>query len=340
MKNIIQQIKDLESVNTLSKHEQIVQGIINSIKENIVQKGDVLPSVNTMIKELGFARETIAKAYKELIYSGIIESKNRLGYFVASVETEQTLKVALVLYAFDIFQETFYENFRNGLGENVQLDIFFHHNNFITLKSIVDNLKGKYGMYVVAPIPHPNISDILKKLPSNRVLIIDRYIESDEDYSYIVQEFRESSYKAFVELKDKIKKFDKLVFYFKPNSAEPQEILESFHKFIKEYNINGVVEDCYKPGSIEKGKVYFTIHNLELWAMLKDSKAKDLVIGKDVGFISHNDDIVKEIIFDGVTTFSTDFSAMGKEAAEYVKNLKGQKIKKVIPTVLINRNSL
>ncbi|MNQ68751.1 hypothetical protein D3C85_833150 [compost metagenome] len=72
--------------------------------------------------------------------------------------------------------------------------------------------------------------------------------------------------------------------------------------------------------------------------MLKDSKIKGFKIGKDIGFISHNDDIVKEIIFDGVTTFSTDFAEMGKKAANFVLNRK--KIQEIIPTVLIDRNSL
>ncbi|NJN50064.1 MAG: GntR family transcriptional regulator [Polaribacter sp.] len=340
MKNVIHQIKLLESVKTLSKNERIVQGVLNAINENILKKEDALPSVNTMITELGYARQTVAKAYKELVYTGVIESKNRVGYFVATVNSEQTLKVALVLYAFDIFQETFYENFRNGLGENIQLDIYFHHHNMETFQNIVESIKGKYGMYVIAPIPHKKTPSILKLLPTNRLLLVDRYIETKEDYSYLAQEFKESSYNAFVALKDKIKKFDKIVFYFKHSTAEPNEILESFKRFVTDYKIESVIEEGYKPGTLEKGKVYFTIHNLELWAMLKDSKTKGLQIGKDVGFISHNDDIVKEIIFDGVTTFSTDFALMGKEAAEYVLNSKGEKVQKIIPTVLINRNSI
>ena len=338
MKNIIRQIQELESVNSLSKHEQIVQGVLNAINEKAVAKGDILPSVNTMIKELGFARETVAKAYKELVHTGIVESKNRLGYFVATEDTQQELKVALILYAFDIFQETFYETFRKNLGENVQLDIFFHHNNYETFESLVATIKGKYGMYVIAPIPHKKTAEILRLLPSNRLLIVDRFIKTPEDYSYVVQEFEKSSYQAFVDLKDRIKKFDQIVFYFKPSSAEPEEILRSFKKFMKDFQINGVIKDAYQPGSLEKGKVYFTIHNLELWEMLKDSKAKGLKIGSDIGFISHNDDIVKEIIFDGVTTFSTDFSQMGKKAAEFV--LGKEKVQTIIPTKLVNRNSL
>lgn len=338
MKQIIQQIKNLESINSFSKHEQLVQGIINAIDEKVVTKGDLLPSVNTFISELGFARETIAKAYKELVHRGIIESKNRLGYFVATNDVKQELKVALLIFAFDIFQETFYENFRKGLGKNVQLDIFFHHNNFDTFESIVQNIKGKYGMFVIAPIPSVKTPPVLKLLPTNRVLLVDRYIETDEDYNYVAQEFGDSSYNAFVQLKDKIKKYDEIIFFFKPSSAEPDEILNSFKRFMKDYKIKGVIKEEYVSGSLEKGKVYFTIHNLELWEMLKDSKVKGLKIGTDIGFISHNDDIVKEIIFDGVTTFSTDFAEMGKKAANFVLNRK--KIQEIIPTVLVDRNSL
>ncbi|QDW21401.1 GntR family transcriptional regulator [Flavobacterium sp. KBS0721] len=338
MKQIIQQIKNLESINSLSKHEQLVQGIINAIDEKVVTKGDLLPSVNTFISELGFARETIAKAYKELVHRGIIESKNRLGYFVATNDVKQELKVALLIFAFDIFQETFYENFRKGLGKNIQLDIFFHHNNFDTFESIVQNIKGKYGMFVIAPIPSKKTPAVLKQLPTNRVLLVDRFIKTDEDYNYVAQEFGDSSYNAFVQLKDKIKKYDEIIFFFKPSSAEPDEILNSFKRFMKDYDIKGVIKEEYVSGSLEKGKVYFTIHNLELWEMLKDSKIKGLKIGSDIGFISHNDDIVKEIIFDGVTTFSTDFSEMGKKAANFVLNRK--KIQEIVPTILVDRNSL
>lgn len=338
MNEIIRQIKELESINTLSKHEQLVQGVLNAIDSKVVMKGDILPSVNIIIKELGFARETIVKAYRDLVHRGVIESKNRLGYFVATENIGQELKVALVLFAFDMFQETFYKSFRNSLGENVHLDVFFHHNNFDTFENIIQNIKGKYGMCVIAAISNEKTKGLLKQLRKDNILLIDRFIKTDEDYNYIVQEFSESSYKAFEQLKDKIKKYDQMVFFFKPSTAEPSEIFLSFKRFIENYNINAVIESEYRPGSIEKGKVYFTIDNLELWEMLKDSKTTGLKIGKDVGFISHNDDIIKEIIFDGVTTFSTDFVCMGSKAADFVLHRK--KIQEVIPTLLINRNSL
>ena len=78
--------------------------------------------------------------------------------------------------------------------------------------------------------------------------------------------------------------------------------------------------------------------NTELYLMIKDCKARNLVLGKDVGLLSHNDEPVKELIGDGITTFSTDFALMGQKAAECV--LSREKIQETVPTVLIRRNSL
>ncbi|WP_217707031.1 substrate-binding domain-containing protein [Pedobacter ghigonis] len=72
--------------------------------------------------------------------------------------------------------------------------------------------------------------------------------------------------------------------------------------------------------------------------MLKDTKVKGLKVGKDLGIISHNDDNVKEIIFDGITTFSIDFAEMGRLAAEFVLSLNP--VKHVMENKLIRRNSL
>ena len=43
----------------------------------------------------------------------------------------------------------------------------------------------------------------------------------------------------------------------------------------------------------------------------------NLVIGKQVGIISYNETPLKKIILNGITTISTDFEAMGIEAANH-----------------------
>ncbi|MBT8297793.1 MAG: winged helix-turn-helix domain-containing protein, partial [Maribacter sp.] len=117
---LIDKIIELKKNHSLSKHEQLVNGILDSIEEGILQRGDQLPSINKMVSELGYARKTIVKAYEELKKRGLIESKKLKGYFIVSEETKVTLRIALLLFAFQRFQEEFYNTFRKELGKRFQ----------------------------------------------------------------------------------------------------------------------------------------------------------------------------------------------------------------------------
>src|ERR1700748_1522653 len=191
---------ELAEVPSFSKHDRLVQGIINAIDEKIIVRDDMLPSVNTMIKELHFSRETIVKGFRELIGRGIIESKNRLGYFVANGNTDQTLTVALLMYNLDTFEEQFYRNFRHELGKDVHLNIYFHHGNIEIFETILQQIKGKYGMYVLAPIPHPKTAILLETIPRNKFLMFDRYEPLKGEFNHITQEFEQATYTALSEL--------------------------------------------------------------------------------------------------------------------------------------------
>lgn len=334
---IYDEIKSL-SVFNKSKNDQIIGGIENCLETDRLRIGDKLPSVNEMIKALGFARQTIVNAYQELIERGIVVSTNRLGYFIVKQEITQRLRVCLILYAFDTFQETFYNSFLERLGEDIAVDLFFHHNNFDVFQQTVNNCKSKYGMYVIAPVADKRSEELVAELPPHKTLIVDRYIEMDEAYSYIAQEFKESSYAAFQSLLTDIKRFDEFVFLYRKDSAEPSDILLSFKKFIKDNKLNGRVKAQYSPADLQKGKVFFLINNLELWVILKDIKKEGLLLGEEIGILSHNDDPVKEIIFDGITTFSIDFAELGRLAGEFVLNK--QPIHYIMPCTLYKRKSL
>ncbi len=334
--SVIQKIQELEEVASMSKHEQLVRGIENAIDDKMLVHGSMLPSVNVMVRELGFARKTIVKAYSELKDRGIIESKNRLGYFVTNSATGQTIKVALLLYAFHTFQEVFYNTFRKAVGDKVQIDVFFHHNNFEVYENTLNNIIDKYGICVVAPIPKSK--NLLRKIPPNKLLIVDRLEDMGEEYSYIAQRFHEPTYQALMTLKDKILSFNEFSIFFKQNVDYPKGILSAFKQFGKENNIRTSIESKYETGMVKAGSVYFTVGDTDLWELLKDCRKKGLELGKDVGILSHNDSPVKEIICGGITTVSTNFEIMGQKAAEYV--ISREKVREVIPSNLLRRVSL
>jgi len=152
LRTLTLKIQELEDVKSFSKHDQLVNGIINAIDDGVYQRGHSLPSINQMIEKTGYARQTIVKAYEELKSRGLIASKKRLGYYILNTDTDQQMRVALILYAFHEFQEQFYNAFRERLGAKVHIDVFFHHNNLSMMDTIIDSAIGKYGMYVVTRI--------------------------------------------------------------------------------------------------------------------------------------------------------------------------------------------
>lgn len=338
MATVFGKIKELESAILLSKHEQLINGILNSIDDKILVQGSVLPSVKTMSKELGFATETVAKAYKELKSRGLVESRKRMGYYIVNEDTVQIAKVALLMYAFHPFQEVFYNTFRDALGEHVQVDVFFHHSNIDVFETILGNIKGQYGTYVIAPIPNKRTKGLLSDFPTNKILLVDRYEAINESFSHVTQEFSASTYAALEILVEKIRRYKEIILFFKPNFDYPIEVMQAFKKFIKAYDINGRIEESYQSGDLQEDTVYFTIGDGDLWKILKECQSKQWKLGKEIGVFSNNEGPVKEIICGGITTFSTDFILMAKNAAKFV--LKRQPVQEIIPTKIIQRNSL
>ncbi|MEM9718405.1 MAG: GntR family transcriptional regulator [Bacteroidota bacterium] len=336
--NLYHKIQDLEKRPLLSKHECLVNGIISSIDDRSLTYGDVLPSVNKMVHELGYARKTIVKAYEELKERGIVSSKRRMGYFVASEATEQKLKVAILLYAFQTFQERFFNTFRENLGENIHLDVYFHHQNSDVYRSILKEINGKYGMYVVAPIQDQSYQELFNDIPFSKILFVDRFVPLGAQYSYIVQEFERSFYKALYELSETLSHFSECILIYKSGSDYPKGTLLAFQKYCEDFGVKSKIIPKYLPGSLQEKAVYFTIGDTDLWEILKDCKRYGVEVGTEVGILSQNDSPVKELIEGGISTFSTDFMEMAKMAARFVCDREPVRV--VIPSVLIRRKSL
>ena len=338
MSELLNKIKVLKEVGSLTKQEKIVKGIIECIVEDKLSYGDILPSVNELSKKLGYSRETVVKSYKALKERGIVKSKHGLGFFIANNDVEQKLKVALVLYGFQTFQQDFYNKFRKTLGDQYQIDVYFHHNNIQMYQSILNNIKLKYGRYVIAPIQSEEAQLSLSEFPKDKLLIIDRYQYLGDEVSHISQEFEMSLSLVFEDLKTEIKKFKSVILFFRNDVDYPAGIYSSFLEFCNKNNIEAVIHKEYETKHLEKDRFYFTVGDTDLWLLLKDAKDKNLELGTDIGILSHNDSPVKEIIQGGITTFSTDFKMMAQKAAQAIISKKT--IKEIVPCLLIRRKSI
>ncbi|MGD1946407.1 MAG: substrate-binding domain-containing protein [Croceivirga sp.] len=335
---IVEQIERLKEVNSLSKHEQLVLGILDAMNSEFLGIGDQLPSINVMVDQVGFARKTIVKAYGELKEKGLVESKKTKGYYVVSTETQRYLKIALIMYSFQRFQQEFYNALRKKLQDKVQIDVFFHHNNEDVFETIFGNILGKYGMYVVVPIQSESSMEMLASLQPEKLIIVDRFLDLGREYTYVVQEFNNSTTYNLNLLLPKIKKYKRTILFFREDKDYPKGIKQSYIAFCKSHGVQNEIIPNYECGDLSKDALYICIDDQDLWLLLKDCRNNDFRIGKDVGILSFNDHVVKEIISGGITTISTDFKEMALVTADNITDLGYRN--SIVPTRLIERGSL
>lgn len=326
-------IKINDSLNT-SKVQQLVDAIMQLISADDVQVGDLLPSVNQLNRDLGLSRDTVFKAYKELIRRGMIESTPTKGYYVAS----ENNRVFLLLDSYSPFKDVLYDSFVKTLGKDYHVDLAFHHYNFRIFETVILNSIGKYNMYVIMNFNNEKISDVLRKIDPKKLLILDWGKYKDENFSYVCQDFGSAPYACLEEAKQLLKKYKTLYYYCPDDSVHPETTYTYFQRFCNENDINYSFLKELKEDTVAKGAAFFIFRQKDLVDVLKYIKVKKLKMGKEVGVLAYNDAPLLEVIENGITCISTDFVEMGKKAAGFIKTK--EKTEVVIPTKLILRGSL
>ena len=89
----------IDSSATTPAFEQIKQQIAEQRDSGVLPAGHRLPPVRQLAAELGLADNTVARAYRELEASGVIETRGRHGSFVTG--TAQTADRAAAAAARD-----------------------------------------------------------------------------------------------------------------------------------------------------------------------------------------------------------------------------------------------
>lgn len=69
-----------------SPHAQLRRQIENAVVAGDLAPGDRLPPVRQLATDLGLAPNTVAKVIRELERSGVLETRGRLGTFVADTD--------------------------------------------------------------------------------------------------------------------------------------------------------------------------------------------------------------------------------------------------------------
>ena len=87
--------------STTPPFEQIRVQVIEAVRTGVLAPGDKLPTVRRLAEDLGLAPNTVARSYRALEQDEVIETRGRLGSFVAATgdATQRQVQLAAAAYA-------------------------------------------------------------------------------------------------------------------------------------------------------------------------------------------------------------------------------------------------
>jgi len=317
MKNIT-----FNSSSSKPKFQQLIEHIINSIEDGTLVRGQRLPSINEVSETSGIARMTVTKAYDELRELGLVTSHHGKGFYVASTDTRNQLNIFVLFDALTPFKEILYDNLIAGLGESVNVNIFFHHHNLKVFENLLMNNLGNYNFFVVMPHFNENVTNIIQNLPKEKLLILD--IDAPklgDDYAILCQDFEQNIFQGLTKAKNLIKKYQTLSLVLSSKSFQytPIGIINGFESFCNENKISyEIISNLEEEEHLQKDHAYLVFRENDLVRFINWSNKKNWKLGEDIGLLSYDDTPIKEILAEGISVISNDFSLMGKRAAEMI----------------------
>lgn len=323
--------------NREKRFKQIVHFVEDKILSGEYRIGDKIPSVQAWGIRFGLSRSSIFLAMDELKSRGLIEAEPSVGYFIASSEVKIQEKVLLLFNEFTAFKEDLYNSFMAEIGSEVSADILFHNYNRTIFETLLRNANGKYTTYVVMPGKFEGIQKTLENLNGHVILVDHFHQELKGRFPSVGQDFEEDTYQALHTGIEQIRNYKAIVLVQK-EGFEPEERYLGICRFCREFALEPQLLSTMDDLPVEKGHLYITATERELVNILKKAEADGLAIGRDYGVISYNETPMKEILWGGITTLSTDFKQMGRTLAMLVQKKTMQAISN--PCTLLLRGSI
>jgi DNA-binding transcriptional regulator YhcF (GntR family) len=353
-KNIVEQPIAVEiridGESRVPKYMQVINSIVEDIQHGVLHVGQRVPSINEISEMYYLSRDTAEKAYNYLKEKQIIVSVKGKGYYVARTVLASRLNILFLINKLSSYKLQIYNAFVTGLGNNGHVDLNVYHCDPKLFLNALQETAGRYDYYVVMPhfkdsdLNHenatPEVLDALKRIPKDKLLIIDNLIPSlGSGVPAVYQDFKDDIYESLQEGLPRLKNYQKIILVFPANTVYPYpaEIRKGFEKFCINFNFDfEIVDQIYNDMDLRKNDAYVIIEENDLVVLMRQLREKGLTAGVDIGIISYNDTPLKEVL--GITVISTDFKVMGETTAYMILKRKSEVVKNVFR--FINRDSV
>ncbi|RIH65483.1 GntR family transcriptional regulator [Mariniphaga sediminis] len=331
----------IDHQSEVPKYKQVVELIVSDIESGIFKQGQRIPSINETSEELLLSRDTVEKAYVFLRKKGILSSVRGKGYYVEECNVGRQIKVALIFNKLSNYKRSIYYSFIETLGNKAIVDVFIYNYDLQQFKSIIDNHVSKYDYYVILPHfknENSDVAAVIQTIPREKVLLVDRNLETLKDYPIVYQEYEKDIQSALEEGIKLVRKYRKINLIFPSDQYYSKYIIRGFRIFCQVNEMKFAVIDQLSSHDVRKGEAYVIVSDDDLYRFIKICRLEKWKLGTDVGVVAYNDNPVKEILEDGITTISTNHDEIGRVAAEMILTKNFRRIKS--PFRFIRRNSL
>ena len=340
----------IDENSRVPKYQQIVDSIIENISEGNLKIDQKIPSINKFSEEFYLSRDTVERAYSILKERKIITAIRGKGYYVARTKLIRKLNILFLINKLSWYKMEVYYSFINSIGPNSYTDLHIYHCDESLFLNLLNKHEKAYDFYVIMPhfktedLQHTStttaVSETLKKIPKNKLVILDNKKTPIEDNIItIFQDYENDIYQALKTGIKKITKYKKIILIYPQKTIYPypKRIKNGFMKFCAEHHLDfDIIDKVYNDMVLLDGDLFITIEEDDLVNLIEQIREKEFVLGSDIGVISYNDTPLKALL--GITVISTDFKIMGEKASTMILNNESGKYK--VPFNFIDRNSM
>jgi DNA-binding transcriptional regulator YhcF (GntR family) len=331
----------ISGLNHRKKYMQLVEYINSQIESDVLNINDRLPSLNQLMKQMGMSKETVLKGLNYMSEKGIIKSEYRKGYYVQKKNQYHQYRVCMILDKMNILRDRIYQSFLENIQDFAEVDVYFHNHNFKVFEKLIDENLNSYTHFVITTFFRESATKVLNRIPASKRVILDLFEGKLEgNYTCIYQDYTADIKECLADLTLQLDKYSRLVLVAPLEAFHAGAVILGFKEFCqlsgKNYSIVNTVDDT----NFLKGDAFITFsrYDQDDVSIIKLAHKYNWKLGRDIGLLSYNDTAVKEVLENGITVISTDFTMMGKEAALSIINKEHVKIRDKAKIIL--RNSL
>lgn len=322
---------------TIPIYKQLVQQFENAIRSGMLQEGDLLPSMNEYACELEVSKETIKKAYGILRVKELLVPIQGKGFYVAALNDRYQHKnnILLLFDKLTIYNNAIYNSLMEELGDSYDVTLLTHNQNLELLEHYLDIYLDKFDYYIICPhfpLDEDSQSTTIKQLsriPKRKLIMVDHWVKGvSGSYSVVYQDYENDIYNCLKNELERLKNVSAIKTVILQSSLYGQIVSKGIVRFCQDFGLHSEVHDSIPKNISPNDAVLILTSQLDsdMTELLRSIKASNLQVGKDIFIISYNDFDLCDIIFNGLTTVSTDFRKMGQLVSTIILNKKILKI--------------